>query len=400
MLDLDEFNEINDTLGHSAGDQLLRDVSRRLGRVAAGDTVARLGGDEFAILSHGVGGESEAIRLAEKVAAQIRQPYVLDGLTIEVMPSIGIALFPRHARDFESLLRFADSAMYEAKRRRTGIEVYEPGRGIDRRLVGMGGELRRAIEDGQLTLHYQPKASLVDGRIIGAEGLVRWLHPERGLVPPDHFIPLAERSGLIRELTQVVLEQASAQARDWRDGGLSVPIAINLSTRDLIDVALVDQVDQLLTRNRIPPSALELEITESVLMADPMRAEAIVARLKELGIRISIDDFGTGYSSLAYLRRLPVDSLKIDRTFVETLGDDSPDEVIVRSTIDLAHNLGLTVVAEGIETAAMWSRLRALGCDEGQGYHISRPLDAPAASAFLRRQGGALGSPFGLADVA
>jgi diguanylate cyclase (GGDEF)-like protein len=385
MIDLDEFKEINDTLGHSAGDQLLREVGRRLrDAVTVNDTVARLGGDEFAVLAAPIGSVDEARRMASRIRDTLARPCHLDGLTLEVLPSIGVAALPEHASDFETLLQYADIAMYEAKRRRTGIEVYSAGRGIDRRFVGMGGELRRAIDAGQLCLHYQPKMSMTDGTVTGLEGLVRWEHPTRGLVPPDLFIPLAERSGLIRSLTRCVIDQACDQSAEWRRENILTPIAVNLSTRDLIDLELVEQLDAIVADFDVPRGFLEFEITESILMADPVRAEAVIARLKDRGVRVAIDDFGTGYSSLAYLRRLPVNSLKIDRTFVETLAAATPDEVIVRSTIDLAHNLNLTVVAEGVETEQVWNRLSTLGCDYGQGYFISRPLAKTEATAYLR----------------
>jgi diguanylate cyclase (GGDEF)-like protein len=374
MIDLDEFKEINDTLGHSAGDDLLRHVAQRLLELPTGGTVARIGGDEFAVLTAMPGTRHAATEIARRIVDTISRPFHVEGLAIEVRPSVGIALRPDHAADFATLMRFADIAMYHAKRRRTGVEVYELGQGTDRRLVGLGGDLRRAIDQGELTLHYQPQARLSDGRITSLEALVRWQHPTRGVITPDHFIPLAERSGLIRDLTHAVLEEACAQLRRWLDAEVDVPVAVNLSTRDIIDTQLISQLGDLRRQYRVPAYLLKLEITESVLMSDAARAASIVTQLKEIGHSVAIDDFGTGYSSLAYLRRLPVDDLKIDQTFVRALDAATPDEVIVRSTIDLAHNLGLTVTAEGIETDATWTALRRLGCDFGQGYLISRPL--------------------------
>jgi diguanylate cyclase (GGDEF)-like protein len=383
MIDLDEFKEINDTLGHSAGDELLRNVAHRLKDLPTGGTVARIGGDEFAILTASAKTPHEAAAIATQIVETISQPFHLEGLAVEVRPSVGIALRPDHASDFATLMRFADIAMYHAKRRRTGVELYQPGQGTDRRLVGLGGELRRAIDERQLTLRYQPQADLKSGGITSFEALVRWEHPSRGVIAPDHFIPLAERSGLIRELTHAVLDQACAQLREWLARGAVVPIAVNLSTRDVIDTQLLEQLDGLLALHGVSASLVKLEITESVLMSDAARAEAIVTRLKQLGHSVAIDDFGTGYSSLAYLRRLPVDDLKIDQTFVRELDATRPDEVIVRSTIDLAHNLGLTVTAEGIESQATWHKLRNLGCDYGQGYLISKPLSAAEATTLL-----------------
>jgi diguanylate cyclase (GGDEF)-like protein len=384
MIDLDEFKEINDTLGHSAGDELLRDVAHRLRDLPTGGTVARIGGDEFAVLTAKATSPCEAEAIATRIVETISHPFHLDGLAVEVRPSVGIAVRPDHASDFATLMRFADIAMYHAKRRRTGVELYQPGQGTDRRLVGLGGDLRRAIDERQLTLRYQPQASLRSGCITSFEALVRWEHPSRGLISPDHFIPLAERSGLIRELTHAVLDQACAQLREWLDRGVVVPIAVNLSTRDVIDTQLLEQLDGLLALHGVSAPLVKLEITESVLMSDAARAEAIVGRLKQLGHSVAIDDFGTGYSSLGYLRKLPVDDLKIDQTFVRELDATRPDEVIVRSTIDLAHNLGLTVTAEGIESRSTWQKLRSLGCDYGQGYLISKPLSAAEATGLLQ----------------
>jgi diguanylate cyclase (GGDEF)-like protein len=384
MIDLDEFKEINDTLGHSAGDELLRNVAHRLRDLPIGGTVARIGGDEFAVLTAKAASPHEAAAIATRIVEAISHPFHLEGLAVEVRPSVGIAVRPDHASDFATLMRFADIAMYHAKRRRTGVELYQPGQGTDRRLVGLGGDLRRAIDERQLTLRYQPQASLRSGSITSFEALVRWEHPSRGLISPDHFIPLAERSGLIRELTHAVLDQVCAQLREWLDRGVVVPIAVNLSTRDVIDTQLLEQLDGLLALHGVSAPLVKLEITESVLMSDAARAEAIVARLKQLGHSVAIDDFGTGYSSLGYLRKLPVDDLKIDQTFVRELDATRPDEVIVRSTIDLAHNLGLTVTAEGIESRSTWQKLRSLGCDYGQGYLISKPLSAAEATSLLR----------------
>jgi diguanylate cyclase (GGDEF)-like protein len=385
MIDLDEFKEINDTLGHSAGDELLRNVAHRLRDLPTGGTVARIGGDEFAVLTANATSPHEAAAIATRIVETISHPFHLEGLAVEVRPSVGIAVRPDHASDFATLMRFADIAMYHAKRHRTGVELYQPGQGTDRRLVGLGGDLRRAIDERELTLRYQPQENLRSGCITSFEALVRWEHPSRGLISPDHFIPLAERSGLIRELTHAVLDQACAQLREWLDRGVVVPIAVNLSTRDVIDTQLLDQLDDLLALYRLSPPLVKLEITESVLMSDAARAEAIVTRLKQLGHSVAIDDFGTGYSSLAYLRRLPVDDLKIDQTFVRELDATRPDEVIVRSTIDLAHNLGLTVTAEGIESRKTQEKLRDLGCDYGQGYLISKPLSAAEATSLLLR---------------
>ncbi|MDX6593177.1 MAG: hypothetical protein QOJ13_2373 [Gaiellales bacterium] len=386
LLDLDEFKEINDTLGHSSGDRLLRDVADRLGKLVSGnELVARVGGDEFALLIPAVPSVEHAEAIAERVYAALERPFSVDGSLLDIHPSIGVALIPDHAAVFDDLMKCADIAMYEAKRHRSRIEAFHADHELaNRRSAGLASELRRAISEGELRLDYQPKARMCDNSVTGVEGLVRWVHPVRGIIPPGDFISLAERSGLMRSLSLSVLEQAVAQVRQWLDLGLELSVAINLSTRDLVDVKLVDEVAGCLRRNNVPPHLLELEITESVLMADPRRAGTILARLKEIGVSTGIDDFGTGYSSLGYLRDLPLTSLKIDRSFVRSMQADRPDEVIVRSTIDLAHNLGLAVVGEGIEEPRTWNRLKELGCDYGQGFLLSRPLSPDALLEWLK----------------
>jgi diguanylate cyclase (GGDEF)-like protein len=386
LLDLDEFKEINDTLGHSSGDRLLRDVAGRLDRLAGGhELVARVGGDEFALLIPAVPSVEAAEAIAEKVYAALERPFSVDGSLLDIHPSIGVALIPDHAAVFDDLMKCADIAMYEAKRHRSRIEAFHADHELaNRRSAGLASELRRAISGGELRLDYQPKARMCDNSVTGVEGLVRWVHPVRGIIPPGDFISLAERSGLMRSLSLGVLEQAVAQVREWLDVGLELSVAINLSTRDLVDVKLVEEVAGCLERNNVPARLLELEITESVLMADPRRAGTILAKLKEIGVSTGIDDFGTGYSSLGYLRDLPLTSLKIDRSFVRSMQADRPDEVIVRSTIDLAHNLGLAVVGEGIEDPRTWNRLKELGCDYGQGFLLSRPLSPDALREWLR----------------
>ncbi len=295
--------------------------------------------------------------------------------TLDVEASIGIALFPDHAQDFEELMQHADVAMYLAKGKRTGYEVYQPsGDDADAGRLKLAGDLRDAVDRHELVLHYQPKVNLRSGRVIGAEALMRWHHPGQGLLMPDRFIPLAERSGLIRSLTVFAIETAVRECRRWIDAGAALTVSVNLSTRDLIDIQLPEDVDKLLKQWRVPASSLELEITESVLMADPTRAREVVSRLGALGVKVSIDDFGSGYSSLGYLNRLAVNDLKIDKSFVLNMIEDAGDAVIVQSTIDLAHNLGLEVVAEGVETQQAYDRLRSMGCDTAQGYFISRPM--------------------------
>ena len=387
LIDLDRFKEINDTLGHQSGDLLLREVGPRIRKLLReSDTVARFGGDEFGILLPAVPGPAAAVDVARAVHRALEEPFAVQGLTLDVEASIGIALHPLHAADFEELMQHADVAMYQAKGKRSGYEVYTPSDDdSDASRLKLAGELRQAAQRGELVMHYQPKADLATGRIVGAEALMRWHHPRHGLMAPDRFIPLAERSGLIRTLTIFAARTALRQCRDWLDDGHELTVSVNLSTRDLIDVHLPDEIGRLLARAGVPPTLLELEITESVIMADPMRARGVVARLREMGVKVAIDDFGSGYSSLGYLKRLPVNDLKIDKSFVINMIDDPGDAVIVQSTIDLAHNLGLTVIAEGVENEDTWLRLRGLGCDVAQGWLIGRPLPAREFTGWIAR---------------
>jgi len=389
LIDLDRFKEINDTLGHHSGDLLLREVGPRLHRVLReSDTVARFGGDEFGILLTHVSGPGAAEEVARAVHRALEEPFAIQGLTLDVEASIGIALHPMHASDFEELMQRADVAMYRAKAKRSGYEVYVPSEDeSDATKLKLASELRQAPLRDELVMHYQPKADLRTGRIVGAEALMRWRHPRHGVMMPDRFIPLAERSGLIRSLTLFAARTALTQARTWREAGIELTVSVNLSTRDLIDVSLPEEIEELLAETRVPAHLLELEITESVIMADPMRARGVVARLRDMGVKVAIDDFGSGYSSLGYLKRLPVNDLKIDKSFVINMMEDSGDAVIVQSTIDLAHNLGLTVIAEGVESDETWRRLRALGCDVAQGWLIGRPLPAADFANWLNRGG-------------
>jgi len=378
LIDLDGFKEVNDTLGHHTGDVLLQQVAERLRRyLRAVDTVSRLGGDEFAIFLPDLGSLDTAQDTAHRLLKALAEPFHLEGISLSVQASVGIAGFPEHGLDTETLLQRADNAMYEAKRLKTGVEVYLQGKDkASRRTLALSGELRGAVDDNQLLLHYQPKARLSDGAVVSVEALVRWNHPWYGMVPPNEFIPLAERTGVMRPLTINVLDQALRQIREWSRLQLDVSVAVNISTQNFHDLMLPDEIEQLLARHGVPARLLEIEITESMLIADPLRAMHIMGRLSEMGIRLVIDDFGTGYSSLAYLSRLPVDGIKIDKSFVQKLTTDENNAVIVRSTIDLARNLGLDVVAEGVETAAAWDALRDLGCDLAQGYFLSPPLGA------------------------
>jgi diguanylate cyclase (GGDEF)-like protein len=376
LIDLDHFKEINDTLGHHAGDGLLQEVGTRL-RDSLGeeDTVARLGGDEFGVLLLSLERPGDSTLVAQRLLSRLREPFLIEGLTLEVDASIGIACHPLHGADVEQLIQRADIAMYAAKENGRGHVMFEPQ--LDRyspRRLSLAGSLRQAIADGQIVLYFQPKADLASGRIVGVEALARWQHPELGLIGPMEFVPIAEQTGLIGPLTSHVLDAALGQVKEWRDAGLELSVAVNLSARSFLDTQLVVEIPRLLERWDVDASLLELEITESMLMLDPGRARVTLERLSAIGLSLSVDDFGTGYSSLANLKRLPVDVIKIDKSFVMDMAHDASDAAIVRSTIDLAHNLGLRVVAEGVENQESWRRLREQGCDLAQGFHVSRPL--------------------------
>jgi diguanylate cyclase (GGDEF)-like protein len=386
LIDLDRFKEVNDTLGHQSGDVLLRAMGPRLRAILRdSDTVARLGGDEFGVLLPEVEGTEGAVLVARKLEEALGRAFTVDELVLETEASIGIAIFPEHGEDVATLIRRADVAMYLAKGSPGGIELYAPEHDhYSPERLGLLGQLRRAIDHGQLVLHYQPEASLPGGEVRWVEALVRWQHPERGLLLPDEFLPLAEHTGLMRPLTHHVLDQALRQCRAWEDQGLSLGVAVNLSARDLLNLELPDEVAALLSKWGLEPSRLELEVTESTILVDPLRARAVLTRLSELGVRVAIDDFGSGYTSLGYLKRLPVDVLKIDRSFVISMGADEQDAVIVRSAIELGHNLGLEVVAEGVESADIWSELGRLGCDRAQGFYLSRPVLADELGRWLK----------------
>ena len=384
IIDLDRFKELNDTLGHHAGDALLQQIGPRLRETLRDDDVlARLGGDEFAVLvPRGAG----AAQLAERIRAALEQPFAVDGLNLPMEASVGIALFPEHGIDAATLLQRADVAMYQAKGARTGSEVYDPGRDLhSRERLTLMGELRNAISAGELVLFYQPKADVDSGRVTGVEALVRWAHPERGLVPPDEFLPVAEQTGLMRPLTLWVLETALRQSAEWRAAGTDLRVAVNVSLPDLLDLRFPEDLLRLLNETGVDSSRLQLEITENVVMADPVRVMDVLARISELGIELSLDDYGTGTSSLSYLKRLPVRELKIDRSFVMNMEAEERDAVIVRSTVELARSLGLRVVAEGVESAEAWSQLSEFGCEIAQGYYLSRPVPGPDVTSSIER---------------
>ena len=389
LMDLDRFKEVNDTLGHHVGDSLLIEIARRLQDVLASHgMVARLGGDEFAILLPTVGDTADAETIARLILTTLARPLRVGDLELEVGASIGIAMYPSHADDSSSLLQKADVAMYVAKSSHSGHSVYAADRDQSnaRRLV-LAAELRAAIEAGDLTVSYQPKADLRTGRICGVEALVRWSHPRFGNVPPDEFIPVAEHTGLMGPLTDFVLNSALRQCRSWADAGFDISVAVNLSARSLADTDLANDVADALRASGVKPDRLVLEITESTIMADPVRTTETLHRLAGMGVSLSIDDFGTGYSSLSYLKRLPVHEVKIDKSFVCNMTIEEDDATIVRSVVDLAGNLRLRVVAEGVEDAATLDALSLLGCDSVQGYFLSKPVPASTLTGQLIERG-------------
>jgi diguanylate cyclase (GGDEF)-like protein len=387
LMDLDRFKDVNDTLGHHNGDLLLQRIGSRLHSVLRDtETVARLGGDEFAILLPEVPDRQSVVPVVRRVLKVLEEPVVVGGLALQCEGSIGLALFPEHGETVESVMRAADVAMYMAKENRSGYEFYDARRHEHRHDAGrlaLIGELRRAMDETELVLYYQPKVCLETGRARGVEALARWHHPERGLLAPDEFIPLAERSNLLRPMTLYLLDSALRQCNAWRTRGLEVSVAVNLSMQNLIDLRLPNDLARLLTSWRLPPGSLELEITESTIMADHRRAMTILSRLNKMGVTLTVDDFGTGYSSLAYLQSLPVSSIKIDKSFVLAMAEDPGNATIVQSTIDLGHNLGLKVVAEGVEDVDTFNKLALLGCDHAQGFFLSRPLSPDKATLWL-----------------
>ena len=375
LIDLDGFKEINDRLGHAVGDLALREVAvRLLKHRRATDVAARLGGDEFAILLGGDIDPRSAEHVARAILHGMEEPLDVDGVPVRVGGSVGLALYPDHGEDIETLLAHADAAMYRAKANKLGLQTYEGGwdrTGPTR--LGLLGELREAIVDHQLFLDYQPEIDLATGEVCGVEALVRWRHPTRGLLSPDHFIPATEQTELVDDLTEHVLRLAVAQAADWRSRGLDLRVAINTSARNLLQMRFPDLVGSVLTEWSLPADRLELEITENTVTNDPVRTEVVLTKLRALGVSMSIDDFGTGYSSLVHLRNLPIDRIKIDRSFVRGVVTNHDDLVIVRCIIDLAANLGLGTVAEGVEDGPTLELLRSLGCQLAQGFHIGRP---------------------------
>jgi diguanylate cyclase (GGDEF)-like protein len=385
IVDLDDFKSINDTLGHQFGDRVLQVIAPRLAdAVGPRGLLARLGGDEFAAVVENVGDESDALRCAEQLRRALELPCEIDSLALHVGASLGIACYPQHGGTVDELLRHADVALYCAKAEHSTCTVYQYEQdeySIDR--LALAAQLRRGIERGELEVHYQPKLPLNDRAGPGVEALVRWNHPELGCIGPDGFIPLSEQSGLIKSLTNRVLDAALRQCRAWRAVGLDVRFSVNISTRDLLDHDLPTTIRQLLDRYGVPATSLQLEITESRIVADVGRARSVLHELRSMGMTIAIDDFGTGFSSLLQLQQLPVDEIKIDRSFVMRMETEHDDAVLVRSIIDLGRNLGLRVTAEGVETASVQRILRELGCDFAQGFHIGRPVPAEECRRVL-----------------
>jgi diguanylate cyclase (GGDEF)-like protein len=388
LMDLDRFKEVNDTLGHDVGDELLREVGKRLKKtIRAEDTVARLGGDEYVVVIHNLDAR-DAPATASKILGSLDQPFHWQNQSIDLSASLGISLYPSQCTDASGLLRCADIAMYVAKRAGKGYALYAPDQeNTSLSDLSLKSELREAIHSNQLSLFYQPQIDHRSRRVVGLEALVRWNHPQRGFLGPDSFIPLAEEAGLIGPLTLWVLKTALKQLATLRRQGHALTMAVNLSARNLHDMELPASILALLAESGVPPEYLTLEITESAVMANPSDGLTILTELDRMGVMLAIDDFGTGYSSLAYLKRLPVDELKIDKSFVMDMEENENDAVIVRSTIDLAHNLGLKVTAEGVETQGAWDILEILGCDCSQGYFMGRPMNAEKLELWLREAG-------------
>jgi diguanylate cyclase (GGDEF)-like protein len=385
MVDLDRFKELNDTLGHHAGDRLLAQLGPRLNEVV-GDAglVARLGGDEFALLLPGAG-LAAASELARRLGVMLQMPFEIDGLEVVMDASVGVALCPDNGVDADALLQRADVAMYQAKEARTGFQAYDPSRDRhSRERLALMAELRRALERDELILHYQPKVDLQTGLVAGVEALVRWQHPIHGLRGPGAFLPHAEHTALMRPLTLHVLETALSQLAQWRVDGLDLHVAVNLAVQNLLDLRTPGHVSELLARHGLPPEVLTLEVTESLMLHDPQRAGEVLLDLADLGVGLALDDFGTGYSSLEHLKRLPVNELKIDKSFVMSMDRDPADRAIVASTSALGRSLGLRVVAEGVESGASAAVLAAIGCDLAQGFHYSPPVPAEQVPALVR----------------
>ncbi|HYD96357.1 MAG TPA: EAL domain-containing protein [Noviherbaspirillum sp.] len=388
FFDLDRFKYVNDTLGHDAGDELLKTITARMGECARkGDTLARLGGDEFVLMLEGIGDDDAVAALVSRIMQRICEPVLLGTQEVSVTCSIGISVYPRDARDPFTLLKYADTAMYHAKEKgRNGVQHYaaEMHSRVNEHLV-MESQLRRALERNEFLLQYQPLVDLRSGRIVGAEALLRWRHPELGPVPPARFIPLAEETGLIAGIGEWVMRTACMEARRWHDAGFAgLQVSVNLSAQQLVRGEFEAEVENALACSGLPPSCLELEVTETASMRNPENTVMVLFRLKAMGVGIAIDDFGTGYSNLSYLKRFPVDRLKLDRSFVSDITANPDDSALARAIISMAHSMDLAVVAEGVEIQEQASQLAAFGCDEMQGYHFSPPVDPEAFLDMLK----------------
>jgi len=389
VIDLDNFKTINDTLGHHYGDLLLKQVGSRLSElVRETDTVARLGGDEFALFLP-MTSQEQTIEMANKIISTIEQPFLIDDHNLSICLSQGLVFYPDHGENVETLMKRADIAMYTAKRSDRAYSIYSSE--LDTHTIeqlNLIGELRDALDNDKLMLYYQPQVDMKTKEVIGVEALLRWVHPLQGFIPPDQFIPMAEQNGLMKKLTMWVLEKALLQSKNWVDDGLNLHLSVNLSASNLQDLDLCENVKALLNKYIIDPQTLTLEITESFIMSNPTRAMETLKKLSSLGVKLSIDDFGTGYSSLAYLKMLPVNEIKVDKSFVIDMIEDNNDEMIVRTVINLAHNLGLRVVAEGIECEEVWNKLASWGCDTAQGYYLRAPASVESFNSwFIERRG-------------
>ena len=385
VMDLDRFKEINDALGHHYGDFLLQKVAERLLHVIReSDTLARLGGDEFSVALEAADAD-QAKLVAQKITQSMQKPFMIEGHCLNIGISIGIAIYPQNGIDCDSLLQHADVAMYSAKSTESHFALYDAAQDqFTLNRLMLLADLREAIRKGEhLSLHFQPKIVISNNQIHGVEALLRWNHPELGLIPPDHFIPLAEQGGVIRSLSKWVLRSALKQRAEWRDKNIDLTVSVNLSIKDLQDLSIPLLIKDLLLEFQLEPSVLMLEITETSMMIDPDRTFEVISNLHALGVQLSIDDFGTGYSSLAYLKQLPAEEIKIDKSFVRNMLKEENDEVIVRATIDLAKNLGLEVIAEGVESAEILTRLHELECNMAQGYHICKPLPPEKLEEWL-----------------
>src|SRR5829696_8934781 len=396
LIDLDGFKELNDTLGHHAGDEVLRQIGPRLQDLLRGDdTLARLGGDEFAVILQ-PGDEASASTAGLRLRAALERSFAVGGIHVHIDASVGIALYPEHAPDAMGLLQRADVAMYQAKRMRTGHEVYLAGRDRhSRQRLALVGELGSALEAGQLVLHYQPKAELRSGHVRGVEALVRWEHPERGLLGPSHFLPLVEQSGLTRSLTAFVLDRALEEIGRLRRHEHDISVAVNLGPADLLDLGLPSEVERLLGHHRFPPAQLQIEVSEDIVMADVDRTIDVLVGLRAIGVRTALDDFGAGHAGLGHLKQLHVDVLKIDRSFVGRVAHDERDAAIVHSLVDLARRLGVRVVAEGVDSVEGCALLAEWGCDEVQGHYLARPMPASELEVWLRQPDPLRGRPRG-----